>query len=81
MKFLVDAQLPRRLATHLLSLGHDVLHSLDLTDGNCTTDTELNQLSLADQRIPTQFRLAWKARFFAFMIMATVDAYYASRLR
>ena len=51
MKFLVDAQLPRRLATHLLSLGHDVLHSLDLTDGNCTTDTELNQLSLADQHI------------------------------
>ena len=51
MRFLVDAQLPRRLATHLQSLGHDVLHTLSLPDGNKTTDTELNRLSLADQRI------------------------------
>lgn len=51
MKFLVDAQLPRRLATHLQSLGHDVLHTLDLPDGNRTTDSELNEVSLRDQRI------------------------------
>ena len=51
MKFLVDAQLPRRLATHLQSLGHDVLHTLDLSRGNRTTDAELNQRSVLDQRI------------------------------
>ena len=51
MKFLVDAQLPRRLATHLQSLGHDVLHTFDLPNGNRTTDTELNQRSLLEQRI------------------------------
>lgn len=51
MKLLVAAQLPRRLATHLQSLGHDALHTLDLPNGNRTTDTELNQLSLADQPI------------------------------
>ena len=51
MKFLADAQLPRRLATHLQSLGHDILHTLDLPNGNKTTDTELNRLNLADQRV------------------------------
>lgn len=51
MKFLADAQLPRRLATHLQNLGHDILHTLDLPNGNKTTDTELNRLSLADQRV------------------------------
>ncbi len=29
MKFLVDAQLPRRLAEQLRVSGHDVLHTLD----------------------------------------------------
>lgn len=30
MKFLVDAQLPRRLASWLNEAGHDTLHTLDL---------------------------------------------------
>ncbi len=30
MKFLVDAQLPRRFATWLTDAGHDALHTLDL---------------------------------------------------
>jgi predicted nuclease of predicted toxin-antitoxin system len=51
VKFLIDAQLPRRLAIHLQSLGHDVLHTLDLPSGNRTTDTAFNRRSLADQRI------------------------------
>ena len=30
MKFLVDAQLPKRLALLLNDLGYDVIHTLDL---------------------------------------------------
>lgn len=51
MNFLVDAQLPRRLALHLRALGHEAVHTLDLRSGNQTTDTEINNLSLQEQRI------------------------------
>jgi predicted nuclease of predicted toxin-antitoxin system len=34
MKFLVDAQLPRRLARLLTATGHDAIHTLDLPRGN-----------------------------------------------
>lgn len=46
MKFLVDAQLPRRLAWRLREAGHDALHTLDLSDGNRTADMEINDLSV-----------------------------------
>ena len=51
MKFLVDAHLPRRLATALQQAGHDVIHTLDLAQRNRTPDTQINQVSLAEQRI------------------------------
>ncbi len=51
MNFLVDAQLPRRLARRLQEVGHDVLHALDLPAGNRTTDTEINALSLRESRV------------------------------
>jgi predicted nuclease of predicted toxin-antitoxin system len=51
MNFLVDAQLPRRLARRLQEAGHDVLHTLDLPAGNRTTDTEINALSLRESRV------------------------------
>lgn len=51
MKFLVDAQLPRRLARVLRSLGHDTLHTLDLPLGNRTSDTIINNLSIQEQRV------------------------------
>jgi len=41
VKFLVDAQLPRRLCTWLASCGHDALHTLDLPLGNRTPDEEV----------------------------------------
>jgi len=34
MKFLVDAQLPRRLAQALTSAGHKTINSVDLPQGN-----------------------------------------------
>ena len=38
MRFLVDAQLPARLAAFLADAGHDALHTTALPDGNRTTD-------------------------------------------
>jgi predicted nuclease of predicted toxin-antitoxin system len=41
MKFLVDAQLPRRIADWLNVAGYDALHTRDLPDGNRTTDEQV----------------------------------------
>lgn len=41
MKFLLDAQLPVRLARRLAAAGHDVLHTTDLLAGNRTADADI----------------------------------------
>lgn len=51
MKFLVDAQLPRRLSTWLNEAGFDAVHTLDLPLGNLTSDTIINDVSIDEQRI------------------------------
>lgn len=51
MKFLVDAQLPRRIARWLIAEGHDVIHTLDLPEGNRTPDERLNEVAGRQQRI------------------------------
>jgi predicted nuclease of predicted toxin-antitoxin system len=51
MKFIVDAQLPRRIALWLRGQGHDALHTLDLPDANHTTDAEIIALALREARI------------------------------
>ncbi len=51
MKFLIDAQLPRRLCPVLEGLGHEAVHTLDLPAANRTPDGEINRLSTAEQRI------------------------------
>ncbi len=51
MKFLVDAQLPRRLAIWLVKAGHDARHTLDLPLGNRTTDGDLAALAAREQRV------------------------------
>jgi predicted nuclease of predicted toxin-antitoxin system len=51
MKFLVDAHLPKHLAYLLREKGFDVVHTTDLPDGNDTTDSEINQISLTEDRI------------------------------
>ncbi len=51
MKFLIDAQLPRRLALQLCGLGHDAIHTLDLPTGNRTSDQELIELATRDDRV------------------------------
>ena len=50
MKFLVDAQLPRRLALWLQQGGHDVIHTLDLAQQNRTPDVFLLALANKEQR-------------------------------
>ncbi|HRQ36588.1 MAG TPA: DUF5615 family PIN-like protein [Chloroflexota bacterium] len=51
MNFLVDAHLPRRLATLLRQTGHDAIHTRDLPNQNRTSDEVINQLSIDQQRI------------------------------
>jgi len=51
VKFIVDAQLPKRLARFIQESGYDCLHTQDLPEGNSTSDAEINELSLREQRI------------------------------
>ena len=53
MNFLVDAQLPVRLARFLQAAGHGTIHTKDLPQQNATTDAEINALSI--QQIPLIF--------------------------
>jgi predicted nuclease of predicted toxin-antitoxin system len=45
MNFLIDAQLPRRLASVLQQYGHTVFHTLDLPHRNRTDDDEIMQFA------------------------------------
>lgn len=51
MKFIVDAQLPKRLSRFIEESGYDCLHTQELPKGNATSDAEINELSLREQRI------------------------------
>jgi predicted nuclease of predicted toxin-antitoxin system len=51
VKFLVDAQLPVRLARFLTSAGHDALHTTELPDGNHTTDRRVVELADDEGRV------------------------------
>ena len=51
MRFLIDAQLPRRLVAVLHQRGHDAVHTLDLPEGNCTPDDRLCDLCGSDERV------------------------------
>ncbi len=51
MKFIVDAQLPVRLARFLQSVGYDTIHTRDLPQQNATPDTEINEISIQESRI------------------------------
>ena len=51
MKFLLDAQLPRKLSLFLSYKGYDSLHTLDLPHKNRSKDSELNAFSVDDKRV------------------------------
>lgn len=51
MRFLVDAQLPARLAAFLGTAGHDAVHTTQLPAGNRTTDADIAELADRDDRV------------------------------
>ena len=51
MKFLVDAQLPARLAKYLQAEGHDAVHTTALPEGNRTSDDEVARVADAEDRV------------------------------
>jgi predicted nuclease of predicted toxin-antitoxin system len=51
MKFLVDAQLPRRLVHLLREAGFEAIHTLDLPLGNRTPDAAINELSIREEYV------------------------------
>jgi predicted nuclease of predicted toxin-antitoxin system len=51
VKFLVDAQLPVRLARFLRQAGHDVVHTSELPDGNRTPDRQIAELADGGNRV------------------------------
>jgi predicted nuclease of predicted toxin-antitoxin system len=51
VKFLVDAQLPARLARHLIAAGHDARHTSDLPNANRTSDAEICLTADAEERV------------------------------
>ena len=50
MKFLIDAQLPARLARFLNDAGHDALHTSELPQSNRTTDAQIAERADRDGR-------------------------------
>ncbi|MDQ2760656.1 MAG: DUF5615 family PIN-like protein [Actinomycetota bacterium] len=51
MKFLIDAQLPTRLAEFLNRAGHHAIHTIGLPDGNRSTDSQIAQRADAEGRV------------------------------
>lgn len=51
MKFLLDAQLPPSLKQLFIDNGFDCIHTIDLEQGNDTSDKIINKISVAEQRI------------------------------
>ena len=51
MKFLVDAQLPILLAIFLQASSYDTIHTRDLPQQNATSDSQINDISIQQERI------------------------------
>jgi predicted nuclease of predicted toxin-antitoxin system len=51
VRFIVDAQLPKRLAEALVLAGHDAIHTLELPHQNRTTDNAIAELADREERI------------------------------
>lgn len=51
MKFLLDAQLPPSLKQLFVDNGYDCIHTIDLKEGNETSDKIINHISVEEERI------------------------------
>jgi predicted nuclease of predicted toxin-antitoxin system len=51
MKFIVDAQLPRRLALEMVAAGRDAVHTFELVKGNSTSDSDIASIAATEGRV------------------------------
>jgi len=51
MRFLVDAQLPRRICDWLEAMGHDAQHTLDLPQQNQTPDHQIIKIAQQEDSV------------------------------
>jgi predicted nuclease of predicted toxin-antitoxin system len=51
MKFIVDAQLPKLLSDLLNKEGHDSVHTSELVNKNKTTDSNIIEITIEENRI------------------------------
>lgn len=51
MKFLIDAQFPRRMVGWFETAGHDASHTWDLPQGNRTTDDQVVAFADREERV------------------------------
>ncbi len=51
MKYLVDAQLPKSLLIIIRELGFDCIHTLDLPQGNLTSDIEISRYATQNKYV------------------------------
>jgi len=51
MRFLIDAQLPRRVASALKEWGHDAIHTSSMPAGNSTEDVSICAVADGESRI------------------------------
>jgi predicted nuclease of predicted toxin-antitoxin system len=51
VRFLIDAQLPARLAEFLNRAGHEALHTIRLPDGNRSTDSQIAERADTEGRV------------------------------
>jgi predicted nuclease of predicted toxin-antitoxin system len=51
VKFLIDAQLPRRMTTWFVNAGQEAMHTLELPVGNRTPDEQINDIAQREKCI------------------------------
>ncbi len=51
MKFIVDTQLPPRLAKHLTKQGYESIHTTYFEEGHLLADTEIVSIAIEQERI------------------------------
>lgn len=51
MRFIVDAQLSRKISFFLHEHDHDAIHTLDLPNKNKTSDIEISKISISEKRV------------------------------
>ncbi len=49
MKFIIDAHLPKSITLYFKEC--DIIYTIDLDNGNCTTDKTINEISVLEERI------------------------------